>query len=305
MTTMTTLTHTKRILVPLELNETGEDLLYYAGQLAHALGAELYLFHACKTADLTYTQQSSCIQKLRSFAERVFSREFKSSKVAAPFDCVVRPGQVSDSIQSVVQDYQIDLVLMDAGTRANNGLNREATELAAVVMDLVSCPVMVLPASIRYRKLKNLVFATDFTDQDQKVLFRIADLAQQLKAKLTLVQVYGEEERSQLCSYKAAMLEIEKQLKGRKVAFRLLEEEDVLEGISEFSEETSADLLILATQDNYLMERLFSTNYMKTMAFHTRIPLLTYRQHKKKPCSGCCVNCTSKQKQVQLQTVHQ
>ncbi|WP_230391971.1 universal stress protein [Pontibacter sp. FD36] len=302
---MTTLTHTKRILVPLELNETGEDLLYYAGQLAHALGAELYLFHACKTADLTYTQQSSCIQKLRSFAERVFSREFKSSKVAAPFDCVVRPGQVSDSIQSVVQDYQIDLVLMDAGTRANNGLNREATELAAVVMDLVSCPVMVLPASIRYRKLKNLVFATDFTDQDQKVLFRIADLAQQLKAKLTLVQVYGEEERSQLCSYKAAMLEIEKQLKGRKVAFRLLEEEDVLEGISEFSEETSADLLILATQDNYLMERLFSTNYMKTMAFHTRIPLLTYRQHKKKPCSGCCVNCTSKQKQVQLQTVHQ
>ncbi|WP_155801011.1 universal stress protein [Pontibacter sp. BAB1700] len=302
---MTTLSQTKRILVPLELNETGEDLLYYAGQLAHALGAELYLFHACKTADLTYTQQSSCIQKLRSFAERVFSREFKYSKVAAPFDCVVRPGQVRDSIQSVVQEYQIDLVLMDAGTRANNGLNREATELAAVVMDLVSCPVMVLPASIHYRKLKNLVFATDFTDQDQKVLFRIADLAQQLNAKLTLVQVYGEEERSQLCYYKAAMLEIEKQLKGRKVAVRLLEEEDVLEGISEFSEETSADLLILATQDNYLMERLFSTNYTKTMAFHTRIPLLTYRQHKMKPCSGCCVNCTSKQKQEQLQSVHQ
>ncbi|WP_299986080.1 universal stress protein [uncultured Pontibacter sp.] len=302
---MTTLSQTKRILVPLELNETGEDLLYYAGQLAHALGAELYLFHACKTADLTYTQQSSCIQKLRSFAERLFSREFKAAKVAAPFDCVVRPGQISDSIKAVVQEYKIDLVLMDNGTRSNNGLNREATELAAVVMDLVSCPVMVLPASIRYRKLKNLVFATDFTDHDQGVLIRIADLAQQLKAKLTLVQVYGEEERSQLCSYKAAMLEIEKQLKGRKVAFRLLEEEDVLEGISEFSEEASADLLILATQDNYLMERLFSTNYMKTMAFHTRIPLLTYRQNKKKPCSGCCVNCTSKQKQEQLQSVHQ
>ncbi|PKV75469.1 nucleotide-binding universal stress UspA family protein [Pontibacter ramchanderi] len=296
---MTTLSETKRILVPLDLNETGEDLLYYAGQLAHTLGAELYLFHACKTNDLTFTQQSNCIQKLRSFAERVFSREFNASKVAAPFDCVVRPGQISDSIQAVVQDYQIDLVLMDAGTHDSKGLTGEAAERTAKIMDLVSCPVMVLPAAVRYKKLKNLVFATDFTDQDQRVLFRIADFAQQLKARLTLVQVYGEEERSQLCTYKSAMLALEKQLKGREVIFRLLEEEDVLEGISEFSEATATDLLILATQDNYLMERLFSTNYMKTMAFHTRIPLVTYRQHKKKPCSGCCMNCKNKQEQPQ------
>lgn len=302
--TMITLSQTKRILVPLELNETGEDLLNYAGKLAHALGVELYLFHACKTADMTFTQQSNCIQKLRSFAERVFSREFKTSKVTVPFDCVVRPGQIRDSIQVVVQDYQIDLMLMDAGARANNGLTGEAAELAATIMDLVPCPVMVLPDKVRYKKLKHLVFATDFTDQDQRVLFRIADLAQQLKAKLTLVQVYGEDESSQWCIYQTAMVEIEKQLKGRKVAFRLLEEEDVLEGISEFSEEESADMLILATQDNYLLERLFSTNYMKTMAFHTRIPLLTYRQFKKKPCSGCCANCKSKKAQMELQAIN-
>jgi nucleotide-binding universal stress UspA family protein len=289
---------TNRILVPLDLNETGEDLLYYAGQLAHAMGAELYLFHACKTADLTLTQQSSCIQKLRSFAERVFSREFKAAKVAVPFDCVVRPGQVVDNIQAVVKEYAIDLVLLDAGARAHSGLTGTAAENTAAIMELVSCPVMALPKSLRYKKLKHLVFATDFTDQDPKVLFRIADFAQQLKAKLTLVQVYGEGERAQLCAYKAALLELERQLKGRKVEFRLLEEEDVLEGIGEFAEQASADMLILATQDNYLMERLFSSNYMKTMAYHTRIPLLSYRQIKSKPCSGCCLNCTSKNKHL-------
>jgi nucleotide-binding universal stress UspA family protein len=302
---MSTLSLTKRILVPLEMNEAGENLLYYAGQLAHALGAELYLFHACKTADLTFTQQSSCIQKLRSFAERVFSREFKAEKAAAPFDCVVRPGQVRDSIQSVVQDYQIDLLLLGAGERAPVGLLGEAADQAAVLMELVSCPVMVIPPASRYKKLKHLVFATDFTDQDQTVLFRIAGFVQQLKARLTLVQVYGEEERAQLCAYKAAMLNLEKQLKGRKVEFKLLEEEDVLEGISEFAELASADALILATQDNYLMQRLFSSNYVKTMAFHTRIPLLTYYQQKKKPCSGCCVNCASKQRETQILTVAQ
>ena len=294
---------TKRILVPLDLNQTGEDLLYYAGQLAHALGAELYLFHACKTADLTFTQQSSCIQKLRSFAERVFSREFNAAKAAAPFDCVVRPGQIRDGIQSVVQDYQIDLVLMEAGVKSPQGLSGKAADHAAAIMELISCPVMVVPAMARYKKIKHLVFATDFTDQQPTVLFQIADFAQALKAKLTLVQVYSEEERTQLCSYKAAMLELEKKLNGREVELKLLEEEDVLEGISEFAEIACADMLILATQDNFLMERLFSSNYMKTLAYHTRIPLLTFRQQKKKPCAGCCLNCAKKQKEMQNQQI--
>lgn len=294
-------TQTKRILVPLELNDAGENLLYYAGKLAQALGAEVYLFHACKTADLTMTQQSNCIQKLRTFAERVFSREFRADQVAVPFDCVVRPGQIRDSIRYVVQDYQIDLVLLDADARSPQGLTAETADETSTIMGLVSCPVLVVPAGISYKKLKHLVFATDFTDQEQAVLLQIASFAQQLKAKLSLVQVYSEEERSQLTSYIAAMQDVEKKLKGYKVQLQLLEEEDVLEGIGEFAELAAADMLILATKDNYLMERLFSVNYMKTLAYHTRIPLLTYRQNKKKPCSGCCANCASKrQEQTQL-----
>jgi nucleotide-binding universal stress UspA family protein len=302
---MSTAPHIKRILLPLDLNDAGEHLLQYAGQLAQALGAELYLFHACKTADLTYTQQSSCIQKLRSFAERVFSSEFKSGKVAAPFDCVVRPGQITDSIQAVVQDYQIDLVLMDANAKSQQAQTLDETNHAARIIGLLSCPVMLLPATARYKKLKHLVFATDFTDQEQAVLLRIADFAQQLKARLTLVQVYGEDEKVQVTGYLAAMQDLEKQLKGRKVALKLLEEDDVLEGISDFAELAAADMLILATQDNFLMERLFSNNYVKTMAYHTRIPMLTYRQHKRKPCSGCCQNCTSKQKEQQIRQVNE
>ncbi|MFD2244939.1 universal stress protein [Pontibacter ruber] len=288
----------KRILVPLELNKAGEDLLSYAGQLAQACGAELLLFHACKTASLTFTQQSSCIQKLRTFGERILS-DPKQGKATAPFDCVVRPGVIRDGIQAVVQDYSIDLVLMEASTIREEGGAGESANHAAAIMELVRCPVMVIPGEARYKKLKHLVFATDFTDQQPQVLLQIADFAQQLNTKLTLVQVYSAEERPQLCAYKAAMLELERKLQGRKVTFKLLEEEDVLEGVSEFAELAAADMLILATQDNYLMQRLFSSNYVKTMAYHTRIPLVTYRQQKNKPCSGCCANCASKQREQQ------
>src|SRR5688500_6713165 len=112
----------KKILVPLELNKSGEDLLCYAGQLAQACGAELLLFHACQTVDLTFTQQSRCIQKLRTFAERIFSMQ-RQDKAAAAFDCVVRPGRIEDSIKYVVEDFAVDLVLMGANATSGETTN--------------------------------------------------------------------------------------------------------------------------------------------------------------------------------------
>ncbi|WP_242928819.1 universal stress protein [Pontibacter vulgaris] len=277
----------KRVLVPVQFNKESEELLRYAGQLAGTLGAELVLLLASHTKELTFTQQSRNIQLLRTFGERLLMQH-KTANVA--FECVVRPGNLSDCIISVIQDYSVDMVLMETCP-----LHQEEEHVdpdhAAAIMEKVACPVMVVPCTARFQNLDNLVFATDFTDQEEHVLFQIVSFAEQVGAKLTLVQVYGQAERQQLSNYKAAMLQTEKLLQGHNVAFKLLEEEDVLEGISDFAEAATADMLILATQDNFLMKRLFSSNYIKTMAYHTQYPLLTFRQLKKKPCSGCCENC--------------
>ena len=288
-----------RILVPLELNSTGESLLTYAGQLALACGAELLLFHACKSADLTDTQHSRCIQTLRTFGEHVLRRVQKPGGAAVPFDCVVRPGKISDSIDRVAETFAADLVVMEAYPLPGEEHREEQEIHAAAIMELVSCPVLAVPATAQFKKPEQLVFATDFTDQDKLVLQQLTGFAKQLNAKLILVHLYTKEDRPQLCNIKTAMLALEKQLQEAAVDFKLLEEEDLLEGISDFAEAVSADMLVLGTQDNFLVTRLFSNNYIKTLAYHTRIPLLAYRQNKLKPCSGCCGNCASKHQEQQ------
>ncbi len=290
----------KRVLVPVQFNKESEELLRYAGQLANALGAELLLLLASQANGLTFTQQSRYIQSLRSFGERLLMQQQITANVA--FDCVVRPGNLSDCIVSVIQDYKVDMVLMETCPLHQEEEQADPNH-AAAIMEIVACPVMVVPCTARYQKLDNLVFATDFTDQEEHVLLKIAAFAKQVGAKLTLVQVYSQAERPQLCSYKTAMQKTQDLLKGHNVAFKLLEEEDVLEGISDFAEAAAADMLILATQDNYLMKRLFSSNYIKTKAYHTQYPILTFRQLKKKPCSGCCENCGNAKNTSQQNTI--
>lgn len=287
---MNTSTPIKQILVPVQFNEESESLVSYAGSLAKALGAELLLLFNTGTPQLTFTQQSRTIQALRTFAEHHLKKHYGENLMG--FDCVVRPGSLRQSIKAVAQDHAVDLVLMNALPAAEAGAAE--SDHAASIINLLDVPVMVVPAGKSYRKLKHLVFATDFTDRDPKVLQRIQRFANQTGARLTLVQVYTMADKPQLSAMNNAMREVEALLNSKKVSVKLLEEEDVLEGISDFAEEEGADMLVLATQDAYLMQRLFSNAYVKTLAYHTQIPLLTFRQQKRKPCSGCCANCKSK-----------
>ncbi|MFD2999517.1 universal stress protein [Pontibacter toksunensis] len=281
----------KKILIPVDVEKSAESLLLlcYAGQFAAAFGAELLLLHPTYTPELTFTEQSRKIQVLRALGERVLGRLPKLN-THVPFECLVRPGSLHDCIKDVVQSAAVDLVLMQADKLPESEKELYADH-AAHVMEIISCPLVVVPSALAYKKLRHLVFATDFTDRDPKVLAQISDFAGRAGARLTLVQVYSKAERTQLCNIKAAMHQVEEQLSGKNVRLKLLEEEDVLEGISDFAEDVQADMLVLATRDNYLMQRLFSKAYVKTMAYHTQIPLLTFRQLKKKPCSGCCTNC--------------
>ncbi|MCJ8163251.1 universal stress protein [Pontibacter sp. E15-1] len=283
----------KRVLVPIQFDKAGSNLLRYAGHLASTLGAELLLLHTLGTEGLTLTQQSQGMQQLRAFGGRLLGESQQSSAAWVPFECVVRPGSLSECVQTVVRDFSVDLVLMETCV-LHQEAERNDPNNAASIMELVSCPVMAVPCTATYQKLENLVFATDFTDQEASVLRQIAGFATQAGANLTLVHVYTRAERQNLSSYKAAMRKIEKLLGGEIVSLKLLEEEDQLEGITDFAEKSAASMLILATQDNYLMQRLFSSNYIKTMAYHTRFPILTFRQLKKKPCAGQCASCANK-----------
>ncbi|NDK56335.1 universal stress protein [Pontibacter fetidus] len=283
----------KRILVPINFDEVSEKLLKYAGHLAKALDAEVLLVHATQSTDLTFTQQNRLIQALRTFGERVLLRHHETGTGFTRFECLVRPGTLRNCIKTIVQDYYVDMVVMEACPVPEG--EQQLANHASAIMELLSCPVLTLPLQVQFQKLNHLVFATDFTDRDVSVLKRIADFVKQVNAQLTMVQLYSAAERNARAKIKMAMREVQLLLEGYDVTYKLLEEEDMLEGISDFAEQQEADLLILATQDNYLMQRLFSNTYVKTQAYHTQIPLVTFRQVKSKPCSGCCDNCRSKQ----------
>ncbi|MDX5347839.1 MAG: universal stress protein [Hymenobacteraceae bacterium] len=278
----------KKVLVPVNYTENYDNTLCYADQLAAKIQAEVVLMQCAETPTLTQTRKSELLHRLRGEAARLQQKAGLASGTVK-HECVVRPGWTQDCMTEAVKSYHIDLIVM-----SSEGVGQLADDAPVSLDQLERCPVLIVPPAAKFRSVQKIVFATDFADQDPVVLKKIAAFAALFDAELLLVHAYSEAERKELSPYKKSIAAIRKNLAYNNISFHVLEEDDVLEGISEFAEQNHADMLLMATQDAYLLQRLYAKDYAKTMAYHTRIPLLNFYQIKNNPCSGCCTNCVTK-----------
>jgi hypothetical protein len=277
----------KKLLLITDLSEASVNTYRYGLQLANALKAEIVLLYCSAENALTMTEQFRYIQKLRSYADR-FANEATSKTAKMPsVECFVTPGEPVNAIANMVETHQIDLLVS-----GENFLENLKSETPLPLQQLIPCPAILVPEGVEFKKIKEIVFATDFTDQDVEVATGICKLAEDLKANVSFLHFYPKVERPR----RAEILHKGEELVSKincQTSLHLIEEDDLLEGLNDFAEKHRADLFVLATQDTHLLQQYFQDTYRKTQAYHTRIPLLNLYQERNAPCSAGCTYCHS------------
>lgn len=286
----------QKILVPLlSLEDQADQLIRFANQLAAKAQAEVVFLYCAPNPRLTPTALSGLLQKLRSIAKNCQSPACRCGISDARNECIVRTGSIREGVQAVMAEYKPDLLLLQAPEDLAENQKAVQEEISAL-LNQVQIPVLVVPRQVVFHPFQTIVFAADYTDFDPQVLGKLQGWADLFGAQTHIVQFFERSDRKKLVRLKRAMNRIKNGVWQPKLSFHLVEEEDMLEGISDFAEQKEADLLVLATQDDYLLQHLYAKPYFKTMAYQTMVPLLRFYQQKTKPCSGACANCLSKMK---------
>ncbi len=275
----------KKFLLLTDLSDESVNTYRYGLQLANALKAEIVLLYCSPATALTMTEQFSYIQKLRSYADRFAQAVIEKVGKMPAVECFVTAGDPVVAIAKMVETTQVDLLV--AGEIFLENLK---SETPLPLQQLVPCPVILVPAGVSFKKIKEVVFATDFTDQDVEVAKGICNLADELKGHVSFLHFYPKHERNRRAQILHKGEELAAQL-SCKTSLHLNEEEDLLEGMNDFAEKHRADLFVLATQDTHLLQQYFQQTYRKTQAYHTRIPLLNLYQERHAPCSASCTFC--------------
>jgi nucleotide-binding universal stress UspA family protein len=200
----------KNVLFATDFSLTSEAALPYATSICRHFGSTLHVVHVMSDAGLLmmtggvdYVSMSTVFEDAHNEAREkldTLSKRFEG----IPHRNYVRHGQVWKNLAGVIEENDIDLIVV--GTHGRTGLGKLL--LGSVAEDILRhavCPVLTvgpkvsgrakLPASQSHDlaplelELREIVFATNFAQNAALVAQEAVSLAEEFRARLTLMHV--------------------------------------------------------------------------------------------------------------------
>ena len=202
----------KNVLFATDFSASSEAALPYAAAICRHFGSTLHLAHVLSetsmlltTGGVDYVSMGTIYEDAQSEAKEKL-HEIATRLEGIPLRSYVRHGQVWRNLSGIIEDNEVDMIVL--GTHGRTGLGKLL--LGSVAEDILrhaSCPVLTVGPKVSGRaklpafpqrghdvaplelELERIVAATDFAPSAARIVDRAVKLAEEFRARLTLVHV--------------------------------------------------------------------------------------------------------------------
>jgi len=190
----------KNVLLATDFSPVSESALRFAAAVARHYGSKLWVTNVitpAETALVPTEYWGSSQQAIEEAAEREL-QELGKKLQGIPHALLLDHGAISEAILDEIARLGIDLLIV--GTRAREGVGRLLMgSRAEEILRRVTCPVLTVgPGVTTYTaedtELKEIIFATHFGPESLAAAPYAISVAQEFRARLTLLHVMNEED---------------------------------------------------------------------------------------------------------------
>lgn len=211
-------------------------------------------------------------QQMEVLKERYKDAEFEfSSRIVF--------GNPYAGISAEVTDIQADLVIM--GSKGSSGM--EELLIGSNTEKVVrhsKCPVITVKGTVKADDLRKIVFASDFEDEDENIIFELKKLQSLLGAEVTLVKINTPSLFENSKDSKARIRKFVEKQGLRNINVEIYNSSSEEEGIIEYAEEIGADMIAMATHGRTGFMHLISGSIAEDVVNHAKRPVWTMRKKK-------------------------
>ena len=274
----------KKILVPIDFSKTSEYASKVAAKIAKKTNATIYLIHLIElpkgVIDMAASSKFSIPESmlyLRKVREKVLNFKKHIFNKNSNVEYIIKLDNPFDGIQKYADKLDADLIIM--GSKGHSefeemiiGSNTEK------VVRSSKRPVIVVKKDNEKFRMKNLVFASSFKNEDKKEVFRkFLEFANHFKSEIHLLKVNTP---SKFESTQDATTKVEnfiKEFNLPKYSINIYNDASIQKGILNFSRDLDADLIALSTHGRSGLSHLFSASVTKTLSKRALKPILTIK----------------------------
>jgi nucleotide-binding universal stress UspA family protein len=275
----------KKILHPTDFSHQASRALQFAYALAQTMDAELHLVHIddlptimnsadrCTFPEMDQERKAALTARLKEYC-----KEYIGDQPGPGISCEVRlHGSVAHGLMEVLRDTGPDLVVMGAHghSRLRELLVGSTTRY---LIAHASCPVLTVPVQATPGgSFRRIVYASGYDADDQAVINTLAHFAAPYDATITVLHIF-----SQPAGNESERTTFEQRLTRRvsypRLQFTTRVAHSPNKAITQYAEETGADLLVMYERNHSGILGLFHRDKVQHLALHTPVPLLSYNR---------------------------
>jgi len=279
----------KTILVLTDFTENATHAAKTAVILGSKLHTNLLLFNTYLTApvvpeyaggpwvvDEIMQRESLCknkLQRLQFALEDVIERlEADTLKPAVHIQS--GEGSLGINVEETIQQKDIELVVM--GARSDSTIEHllNGSETSEVI-NRSARPVFILPHNVSLKRIKKVVFATDFDQADISAVRYLTKIGKKFNFQLEIVHVavYGDNNSLKVKKEKEFLSQVSK-LDYPAITYNAVRGKDVVNRLNNLCNETGTDMLALVHHQHSFFMRLLKQSTTNDALLNQSIPLL-------------------------------
>ena len=285
----------KKILVPIDFSEHTGTVCRFAIEIAKKSGGEIRLFHAYfdymivhdssfpNSVDTNEMFNQEMLINIRNEAKVDMDKlvnemvdELKHKKVHnVKVLHTLAGGMPEDEILNISETYEPDLIVM--GTRGKGEKEFLSGKVSSKVIKHVKCPVLCIPINAKYHGFDNMMYATDFNDEDIKDLNKLFGFLITYHPVVHCVHVNVDGNHFANESKMNALKDhFDEKISSGKLIFKVIDNEDFVDGINDYVDENKIDIISVVHHRKGFLKRLISKSHTHELLVHTDVPLYVF-----------------------------
>jgi nucleotide-binding universal stress UspA family protein len=276
----------ENILVPIDFSPASAIALEYALAIASQMRAAITVYHgyeliaglSMEEYDNNYRKnidqaQKALEEQIKTFVEPYHNTPYHLGHGCVEIKTMVKLGSISKEIAKMTQEQTYDLVAM--GTKGASGVEEVMFgSIASSVVDVVQCPILVVPAQAHLNEIDLIAFGTNFEASDEAVIDELLEWAGYFNnARIDCLHINTNTYQTALKQKKLSELAA-KYDEVANLHFLLLEDNSVNKGLDSYIESKMPDMMAVVKREKTFLEKLFRTSVSKKLTFHSKVPVL-------------------------------
>ena len=275
------------ILCPVDFSGTSINALEFAAKIGEQHNSKIELLYVFNEKEfnkllgedlksLSYKQLlAKAENRLDKLVENIRKESIPRGLVKADYE--VSLGKLNEAIIDRAKTGKHQLIVM--GTNGVSDIREAVVGSNTIqVIDKADCPVICVPNNAVYNGFRNIVYATDYQEEDKLAIQQVVAFATAYNSRIHILHVSHNDEIIEKAVYNDFIEELTSFIRYDKVSFEhKVVKSDVSRGIEEYMNEKNAELLVVLRKNRNFFENLVHRSITRKLSYLTDHPLLAVK----------------------------